>query len=284
MTAAAPLDALLSQLAGLDPMLRADLGRPHGPGWMRLDRIGSDVLASRVDALAGEHGGRRDVAGSYLGARLARAVVAVPAATLATARRVPVSAGCLWVHEHEGGWFDGVAYERGAAWVLRGDAAARHPSAHPVPDGVALRDAFVDDVVAVLGPLLDDLRPLVPYGRAGLWGAVADEMTAAVLHAARIADRDQGSAWDETTALCDALAARVRWLRARPRPVPVTWAGGESICAVRGTCCLYFKTHVGPDADRYCTTCPHRDDTSRAARWRRQVEPQHQVAKALNVR
>jgi hypothetical protein len=141
------------------------------------------------------------------------------------------AAGRTWsssdvaVHPHPGGWFDGLAV----------------PADRAVADG----DALVGDLVASLGPAYGALRRRVPFGLAGMWGTLADVF-----------------AGDD--ALVDALGRNVAQLRTRPRLQLVD----ERVVVVRSTCCLWFKVFDGtpdPDGEGYCTTCPHRSDTSRAA-------------------
>lgn len=45
---------------------------------------------------------------------------------------------------------------------------------------------------------------------------------------------------------------------------------GSELFAVRGTCCLYYRTVAHPDRDGhgYCNTCPLRTDASRLRRLR----------------
>lgn len=58
------------------------------------------------------------------------------------------------------------------------------------------------------------------------------------------------------------------------RPFCVTWSGGEACLAMRGTCCLYFRTVADPDPDGegYCTSCPFVGEDRRRQRWSEWLE------------
>lgn len=290
MTATAtvpPLAGTLGRLAALDPYLTAGIGQPTGADWHRLDGV---VAGGQVDRwladLMAQHGGQSNVAGAYLGAWLAGAVLTVPVAALVLERRVPVlAAGDVWVHRHPEGWFDRIALRAPAVAVLAGDAAGGHADSRVLPDEAGLLEAFAEQLVATLEPLLGAVRARARYGLRGLWGAVADDLTGTALWAAELAGRDQaeqrahgadpGQAWRVGTALTDRVATRVPQLRARPRLFPVSWSRGKALAQVKGTCCLYFRTYDGvpdPSGEGYCTTCPFREDESRRRRLRDHLE------------
>ena len=259
-----PLAATLARIAAVDPWFGASVGPPAGEGWFRLADVRAGELAPRIDALAARHGGHRDVAGSYLGGWLSGAAVISPVAALVLDRRLPDPDSPVWVHGHEDGWFDTVAFERPDVLVLADDAAADHPDTVVVAEA-ELAPRFAAGLVARLAPALEAVRSLAPFGRRGLWGAVADEVASAALWAARSGGTDQQAAWRTAEAVIDAVAAEVPWLRARPAPYPV--AG--SLFSVKGTCCLFHKTQPGPPdpcGESYCTSCPFRDDGSRRER------------------
>ena len=225
--------AALAALAERWPHVTLVAGDPPGDGrWIGVDEIVAGPELDRIvqRLLDGEACGARDVAGSYLSGWLGLVLVEPPAAAWARDGGVwPLGAADLAVRPHALGWFDGYAARGGLRPV---DLAT-----------------LADELVALLTPVFAAVRARLPYGLAGMWGAVADGLA-------------------EHPALVDALAARVPRLRSRPRFQTVLWSGGEHRAVVRGTCCLWHKVFPGdpdPDGEGYCTSCPHRTDNSRAA-------------------
>ena len=271
-----PVAATFARLRQLDEHLDAEVGPPEGAGWYSLDTMvsGGD-LGSWLEQLARDHDGQRDVAGAYLGSGLAGAVVTVPVSALTAERRVPHLGAGLWLHRHDERWFDRVSYSSVEVDVLADDPEAEHPDAVVVADQATLAERFAQSLVETLTPLIEAVRRRTPYGLRGLWGAVADEVTGAALRVARQTRTDGWAAWTLSQAVLDHVAASQTHLR-RPTPFPVSWAGGEALFQVKGTCCLYYKTCDGPldaDGDSYCTTCPFRDHDNRLSRLRHHLEP-----------
>lgn len=272
---AGPVAATFARLRQLDEYLDAEVGPPEGAAWYSLDTVVSGGhLDSWLERLACDHDGQRDVAGAYLGSALAGAVVSVPMSALVGERRVPHFGAGLWLHRHGEGWFDRVSCTSIEVDVLADDPEAEHPDTVIVADQAALAERFAESLVETLAPLLQAVRRRTPYGLQGLWGGVADEVTGTALRAARQTRTDGWAAWALSQAVLDHMAASQHHLR-RPRAFPVSWSGGEALFQVKGTCCLYYKTHDGPpepNGDRYCTTCPFRDDDNRLSRLRQQLE------------
>lgn len=264
-----PLAETLERLAAVDSWFDGHIGQPEGDGWYRFsDAAADDRIAGWVNDLAAHHDGHRDVAGSYLGSWLAGAAIIVPTAALVLERRLPDPAGELWFHRHHEGWFDQVAFEASRVYVTPTDSAAAHPYAVAVDEGDQTR-LFGRGLVARLAPVLEAVRASTPFGRSGLWGGVADGLASVALWAARAGCTDATDAWRVAEAVTDTVAEETRWLRARPRPFPVTTSGGTAAFSVKGTCCLYYKTQPRPSdpcGDSYCNTCPFRDNDSRHER------------------
>ncbi len=276
-----PLAATFARLRRLDQYLVAEVGPAQGAGWYDLDRVVDDGhLDVWLDELARTHDGQRDVAGAYLGSWLAGALVAAPVSALVLERRMPHLGAGVWLHRHEEGWFDGVAFASAQLLVLADDPEADHGDAVVVADQSTLVERYAHALVERLTPLLEAVRRRAPYGLRGLWGAVADDVTGTVLATARRAGTDGWLAWDQAQTVLDDVAARQEHLRKRPTPFPVSWSGGETLYQVKGTCCLYYKTHDGPldpDGESYCTTCPFRYDDNRLCRLRRHLEDPERV-------
>lgn len=242
------------------------VGAPSGEGWVGLDDVvGSGLLDwLAADLVATE--GRRDVAGSYLGGHLAGPVVSRTVAAIALHQRCPDPhpAGVA-VHLHADGWFDQVAFRRPTVAVLPGDPAAGQPGTLVVADPAALRAWWAERTSAAVGPLLESVRHRLPYGRRGLWGAVADAVAGTMLTVARATGRPGGQAWGEASALLDAMAAWAPVPLTRPTPFRVSRSGSDAWFTTKGTCCLYYRTVNAPDpcGEGYCSTCPLADPAHR---------------------
>lgn len=271
-----PAVATLARLRHLDEYLAAEIGPPQGDDWYPIDSLVSgNHIGSWLDDLARDNGGQRDVAGAYLGSWLTGAVVSVPVSAMVLERRVPLLGAGLWLHRHDEGWFDRIAFASAKLNVLADDTDADHPDAMVLADQTALAEHYAESLVKILTPLLGAVRQRAPYGSGGLWGAVADDVTGTALGAARLAGSDGWAAWALSQVVLDHVAARQTHLRRRPTPFPVSWSGGEALFQVKGTCCLYYKTHDGPpdpESDSYCSTCPFRGNDDRLSRLRHHLE------------
>lgn len=260
--------ARCGQLDGADPP-RVVVGDPVGDRWFDLDQLDAGLEALAAD-LAPHAAGRRDYLAASVASAVAGSVVTAAWVPLLVERRLPeLSADNLVVHRHsDEGWLDRVAIRRPACLALAGDPAAHHPDLTVVAGLGELHRRFADGMVAVVGPWFDAVRARLPFGRAGMWGQLADGLCGTSLWTARRAGLDQAAAWDEAHAVVDLVAARVPVLRARPRWFPVRWRGGETAFQVKGTCCLWYRTQAEPDpcGEGYCTTCPFRPDGVRRAR------------------
>jgi hypothetical protein len=164
--------------------------------------------------------------------------------------------------------------------VLPDDPAAAHPDAEVVPDLSRLRRWFAQRAVATLDPLLSAVREVGRYPLRNLWGAVADDLCGSAVWAVRESVGDLArteAAWAETQALLDDVAALAPHLKVRPRPFPVSWSRGTALFQVRGTCCLYFRTPEAgqrSEEERYCGSCPFREDGQRHRMWADRLEEQ----------
>lgn len=271
-----PLEAVAPRLSGLSDHLAYEVGVPGGTGWHRLaDLADPELLAGWHRDLAAREGDRK-AAAAYLAGWISGAA--------AEAWLLPVLAGgCLplagpprvRVHRHADGWFDAVAVPAAPVAVLPGDPHAGQTGVVVASGRGALLDG-VAERLSGLGAVFAALRAACPIGPVALWGAVADAVASRALWLARLSDGDRQAAWETAEAVTDRLAAAQPRLRARPRPFPVPWSGGEELFQVRGTCCLWYRTVAtpDPDGDGYCNTCPLRTDTSRTGRLRAHLEEQ----------
>lgn len=252
-----PLVAARARLEALDHDYAFDLGRPVGAGWVRLGAVDEPLVRRWLDQLEFEHGSRA-VAGSYLAGWCAAGVVGAPMAAMTLGQVVPVpTADRVWLRRHPGGWFDRSSYDAVDAIDLGlSDSAAEYAAA----------------LAEALGPMLGMIRASAPYGHAGLWGAVADAVANATVHAARRAGLDAPAAvpaWHRATAVVEQLAQLRPELRARPRPFLVPRGTTAELLSVRGVCCLAYRSRkvAGlPDDLRYCSSCPLIDDERRSRR------------------
>jgi hypothetical protein len=212
----------------LNPWCSFVVGAPEGDGWVAVsDLIADDtVIAGWIgDLRTRVTQGRGDVAGSYLSSWLGGLLVgSLAAVVVAEGSGWSLAPEGLAIRRHPDGWFDGCAVR---------------------PQ--ALRQFDADEVVALLTPLFSRVRRHAAFGRAGMWGAVADAIADRAVRRAEHEGGDVDQAWAGAMDLIDAIAARQPLLRSRPRL--------EGRTVVASTCCLYFK--ISGD-DGYCSTCPRR--------------------------
>jgi hypothetical protein len=84
-----PISATAGRLSALDPYTGFDVGTELGTGWLMLAAVEADGDLDRwLDDLVALHG-RRNVAGSLLGADLARAVVGPGVSAIVLEERCP---------------------------------------------------------------------------------------------------------------------------------------------------------------------------------------------------
>jgi hypothetical protein len=280
LTAQVALAETGARLAAVDEHLGFVVGEPAGSSWVRLDDVVSSGLVDRYAEEVVAQEGRRDVAGSYLGARLVGPLGLRTAGAVCLDRRAPDPAlGNVRVRRNAEAGFDGLAFVRPAMAVLPGDpaAASGDPGVVVVDDLEALVDWWAERLVAAAAPLVDAIRDRLPFGRRCLWGGLADRIAFPALALAR---RRGGSgsrgadAWAESTTLIDALARHAPMRFARPKPFVVDWSGGQAWFSVKGTCCLRYRTAPEPDphgADN-CNSCPILDPCQRLTRWRGHLE------------
>jgi hypothetical protein len=255
---------------------------PASDAWHPLGDLLDDTAA--VEALIGtlvdgEAAGHRDVAGSYLASWVAGPIVQLVAAAWLDAGWVlHLEHDQVWVRFHEDGWVDGVALADAALAVGADDPVAASTGVQVVGDPEERRRLVAGQIRSVAEPIFDAVRALVPYGRSGMWGSLADGLAGTALHTEqrRAGGGDPAGTWAGVDALIDELVRQVPELRARPRRQLIPWSGGTRHQSVRGTCCLYYKTCTDPDpcGDGYCSSCPHRPDESRALRITRWLEDQ----------
>lgn len=266
--------------------LHFEVAPPEGPGWFVLSSVLEAGLLDRLAAELVESVGRRDVAGSYLGSHLTSPVVSRAVSAVALDRRCPdLDAATVSVHLHADGWFDGVAFGGATVAVLAGDPVAGEPGTVELSDLAELRTWWAVRTAAAVTPLLDAVRARLGFGRRGLWGSVADAVARASLTMARVNGVDPATSWHDAAALVDALAQVAPVPLVRPTPFMVEWSGGTSCLAVRGTCCLYFRTVADPDprGEGFCTSCPFMDDDHRHRRWSDWLEEEAAVHAAATT-
>lgn len=249
-------------------------GPPTGPGWYPLAEITAGDLLARWfdDVLAGDAAGQRDVATAFLAGWIADIVAgAVVHPTVHAERAWPSTVANLAVRRNEAGWFDGLAILGPAVYLLPHDPAAGADAAVVLPDAPTLHRTVAAELTAVLDGMFAAIRRLGPFGLAGMWGQLADSVASAALWPPRPDDPTTPQAWATVERLLDELAGHAPLLRARPGIEHVTWTGGSSAVAAKGTCCLAYKTADGPppapDGDAWCTSCPKRSPSSRHDRW-----------------
>lgn len=256
-----PLSETFSRLQAAVAQRHLVVGEP-GPGWVAWDRLsGDDDLLDAWFAriLGGAAAGRADVAGSFLVIAATGTLVDVAATVLlAEQRAFSLGAADLAVHRDPAGFCDGLAVISPAVVVLPGDPAAAHPDAQVSGSPAELTRQVGAALADVLEPVFGAIRRRAPFGRPGMWGAVADQVGLIASRLARFGGVGHGC-WPRSVELLDAVAARAPALRSRPHPLSVPFESGTRLFSIRGTCCLLYK--VSPGADRttgagYCATCP----------------------------
>jgi hypothetical protein len=265
------------RLSALDEYAGFEVLHTVGPGWLRLPDLDLDEHLAGLVALHG----RRNVAGSMFGAQLAEVVIGPSVSALVLESRCPdPAADNLALRLAEEGHVARVAVLSPAMAVLPGDPAAAEPHSVVLPSPEAVHAWWAERVAATLGPLLAGVRARAPFSLRHLWGSVGDDVTGTAIRIAQLAGRDAGPAWQLAERLLDALAPHLPVRPARGIPFPVRYTGGQRLFQVRGTCCLYYRSaeETGPPAERYCSTCPLRDDDSRLRHLREYLEETHPVA------
>ena len=165
----------------------------------------------------------------------------------------------------EDGYPDRCAVLRPTVAMLPGDPAAADRHSVVVADEAALLGWWALRATATLTPLLAAVRARAPFGLPALWGGVSDEVTGIALWIGQLAGREPVAVWSHAQRMLDALAAHAPVRLPRARPFPVAGPEGGQWFQVRATCCLSYRSVAdeGPAAERYCSTCPLRDDESR---------------------
>jgi hypothetical protein len=264
-----------ARLAAVDEHLGFVVGEPAEPSWIRLDHVVSDGWVDRYAQMLVDREGRRDVAGSYLGARLVGPLGLRTVGAICLSRRAPDPAlDGVHVHRNAECGFDGVAFARPVMAVLPTDPVAGSPGAHVVDDLDDLVDWWAQRLVAAATPLIESIRARLPFGRRCLWGGLADRIAFPPLALARRTGGDGPAAWAEATRLIDALARHAPMRFARPKPFMVDWAGSEAWFSIKGTCCLRYRTAPGPDpcGANHCNSCPILSDAQHLTRWQAHLE------------
>ncbi|MGE3620911.1 MAG: hypothetical protein AB7L84_10665 [Acidimicrobiia bacterium] len=138
-----------------------------------------------------------------------------------------------------------------------------------------LVEAAAVTLEASYAPVADAVRGHAPFGRAGMWGTLADHVASVPMRRARLAGGTGQRAWTLAEQVLDALAARRPLLRVRPRLVVVEaradGAARRGCYAEKGTCCLIYKADPEHDdraaqvAGYACSACPLRDPAERIA-------------------
>lgn len=261
-----PLAATAARLSRLDGDAGFDIGPDPAAGWVEL---AAAVRDGRLDAwlasLALRHGDRR-AAGSLLGGLLARVVVEPTVSAMVLETRCPDPAiENLLASVDDDGELSRCGMVRPTMAVLPGDPAAGDVHSVVVKDEAALLHWWASRAGATLTPLLAAVRARAPFGLPGLWGAVSDLVTGIAVWIGRLAGRDPDATWSHAQRMVDALAGFAPVRLTRAKPFPVAHGDGHHWFQVRGTCCLSYRSilEAGPLDERYCSTCPLRDDDSR---------------------
>jgi hypothetical protein len=263
-----PIAVTAARLHQLDGYAGFTVGADPHAGWIALaDAERDGHLDAWLAGFVAMHG-RRNVAGAAVGAELAGAVVGPAVAAMVLDARCPdPTVGNLAVRPDTDGYLERRAVRGPTVAVLPDDPAASDPHSVVVTD---LDRWWARRTSATLVPLLAAVRARAPFGLRALWGAVSDEVSRVAIRVAQLAGRDPDTAWASAERLVNALQSYAPVSLPRGLPFPVHHPSGARLFQVRGTCCLYYRSELavadGPAGDRYCSTCPLRDDDSRRQR------------------
>jgi hypothetical protein len=265
----APLAVTAGRLAGLDSYAGFEVST--GEGWISLSTVESSGQLDTWWAALLSGIGHRGSAGSALGLELARVVVGPTVQALVLDGRCPDPAlDNLAVRLGPDGYVSRTAVRGLAVAMAPHDEAAADPRSLVLAGEATLHAWWASRLAGTLTPLLAAVRARAPVGLPALWGGVSDQISGAAIWIGQLAERDPRESWQYAQRLLDALQPHVPVRLTRARPFPVCHAAREHLFQVRGTCCLYYRSAEaeGPPGDRYCSTCPLRDDRSRLRRLR----------------
>ena len=257
--------------------------RADGPGWVPLGERLRDPAA--LDAwyraeLDGPAAGHPDLAGALIVYRFAGSLAElVMGPRLDQRRALVLTVDDIALQLHAGTRIDAVAATPAEVAVLPDDPAAGAAGTAVVPDVAGLHAVIAATLHAVFAPLADAVRERAPFGRAGMWGTLADHVAEGALSWARehgAGPGDLDAAWTASEGVLDDLAGREPRLRVRPRRHPVATPRGDRLYADKGTCCLVYKavpgvtdgtTVRGKIGVGACASCPLRSQDDRHARF-----------------
>lgn len=235
-------------------------GRPDdGRTWVGMAELADPGRArAQLDRLrrGSVRGGDEAVAGAYLSIYVAMCALGPLVIALGgLGRGWLLDPEAVLLRERDGGGFDGVAFLETALLTLPGDDAGPHAVTCRAPDD--LDDRVAASTVAAFSPVFAAIRTGARYGVAGMWGQLADEIYLHWLTCARAYGLDHRYAWTRADRFVDAVAGRAPQLRVRARAVPDA-DGTGGLSAIKGTCCLHYRTVTPVDLGSACTSCPLR--------------------------
>ncbi|MEM9464849.1 MAG: (2Fe-2S)-binding protein [Actinomycetota bacterium] len=227
-----------------------------GPGWIRVDQLGSDP--ERLGRIVEDYGDRigtatRKAAAALLGKRFSAMLAFPPTVAWMQWERVPtVRPDTTWLR------FDDrmptrVAVDEIHATVLADDRLAGSDDCD-VLDRQALREHLASTAYdATMGAAIDALHTCERTGTRHLWGNVSLTAVNSALWAA-----DAPDPWARGEALCASrdVLARTQELIACERDDT-----GPYLVALRKTCCLAYEV----ESHGYCASCSLVDTEQRLA-------------------
>ncbi|WP_433017753.1 IucA/IucC family C-terminal-domain containing protein [Kribbella sp. CA-294648] len=264
------------RLRKLLPYASFEVAPSASVGWVALDQVPLGTqLDDWLDAFQSTHG-HRSVAGSLLGLDLARAVIQPTVSAMVLDNRCPdPRIQNLAVSPQPSGALEQIAVRTHRLAVLANDVDKNAPEVITIqPDQVALASWWARTAVNTLTPLLAGIRSRAPFGLRGLWTNAADEVTGVALSTAGQSGPDSDQAWQQAMLLFDAFAEYAPVRLSAPQPFPIRHNRRIHQFHVRASCCLYYRSSAASAAldDRYCASCPLRDDVSRRQRLAKFVE------------
>ncbi|MCZ7434258.1 (2Fe-2S)-binding protein [Streptomyces sp. WMMC1477] len=264
----APLAAAYARLGELLPGVRItevpDGRLPTGDGWAGSAELAAGGAALRSFLAWDEEQIRRDYGGTArpdVVASFGLHRYAWPATLLITMpwfllRRVPhLPPGGVAFHRATGR----LAVAAPAFSCLADDPAAALPTARPVADEEALRQAVRAAVAEHLAPVLEGFRPHMRRGPRALWGAAADEITEGLWYTGKLMGEEQRAIEAAETLLPGAAAPYPCGAGFRELTAP---DGTRLPTRDRASCCLFYTLRPRET----CVTCPRTSDAERIER------------------
>ena len=245
------------------------VGRPSGGGWVEVSSLGDDTTITAIySRMLDIAAGRADVAAVFAAAMTSILVEPLVSSIVIDQRSWSLDRGQHAVRFDPEGFVAAHTISPDTPLsVLHGDAFDGRTDVIVVDDVRRLIDDVAPAMIAVLRPIFLGIRRLAPYGLAGLWGGVADQIGAVAIRTAHEFQLDADTSWRTAEALIDAIRRRVEEPVTAPSRELIDCGGRPINVSVKGTCCLLYKIAAADGEEAYCMRCPLLTAQARRERW-----------------